>query len=126
MTDYDRRTASRPKTAAKMDLHSKWRDIVDKHRIAESKEMERLLKSCAAPLKKAGFDLDMKKSYLDKYHSGSDGTRMEGALFISQRSSDDVWLTKGEVEMLLRETLEVYGSAQGSSDGSWEVDLTES
>ena len=121
MIDYDRRPA---KTAAKMDLHSKWRDIVDKHRRAESKDMERLLKSCVAPLKKAGFDLDMQKSYLDKYHSGSDGTRMEGMMYIQQRG-DDVWLTKGEVEMLLRETLEVYGHVQGSAP-AWEVDLTES
>lgn len=121
MTDYDRRS----KTAAKIDLHDKWRDIVDKHRVAEAKDMERLLKSCAAPLKKAGFDLDMRKSYLDKYHSGSDGTRMEGMLYIEQRGGDDVWKSLEEVQLMLTDTLEVYSQLSGYGP-SWEVDLTES
>lgn len=120
MTDYDRRS----KTAAKMDLHDKWRDIVDKHRKAEAKDMERLLKSCVAPLKQAGFDLDMQKSYLDKYYAGSDGTRMEGMLYIEQRGGD-VWKSQDEVEEMLRDTLEVHSQLSGYGP-SWEVDLTES
>ena len=71
MYDYDRRS----KTAAKMDLHSKWRDIVDKHRKAEAKDMERLLKSCVAPLKKVGLDLNLQKSFTQNGPISAPGSR---------------------------------------------------
>lgn len=126
MYSYDRR-----KTAAKMDLHDKWSDIVDKHRKAEAKDMEKLLKSCVAPLKAAGWDLDLKSSYLDKYSSGSDGNRLSGNLRLIQRGERPLGggggTTRQHIESMLQNTLDVWsGAPREVSDGTWDVDISES
>lgn len=79
MYSYDRQ-----KTAAKLDVYSKWRDIVDKHDAAERKEMDALLQDMVRYLRSEGLELDVKRSHIGKYYHGSDGVRMEGTLVVAE------------------------------------------
>lgn len=121
MYSYDRQT----KTAATMDAHSKWRDIVDKHEAAEHKEMEALLKEMAKYLKSVGLDLDVGKSYLGKEYHGSDGVRRAGELVVSERAENNILVERPEmIAKWVAEATDMHGSARriGTGPGKRQVD----
>ena len=129
MTSYDFRN----RVAAKMDLYSKWRDIVDKYRKQEAKDFEGLLKSAVPYLRSVGYDLILSESYLDRYNSGSDGVRIEGLLVIRDRDENTVKSIEfGERDGARRvrdwvdEALNMYGTVKYKGDNVWIVDITAS
>ncbi len=85
MHDYDRR-----KTAATLDVHSKWQDIVEKHEHAEQHDFAVLLKELVPYFKSVGYDLDVSKSHIGKENHGSDGWRRSGTLVITEREENNV------------------------------------
>lgn len=87
MYSYDR---TQTKTAAKLDVFDKFRDIVKKHEEAEAKELQALVKSLVNYLKSVGYDLDVSKSWLDKARRGSDGYQLTGQLLITEREENNV------------------------------------
>src|SRR5262245_27833045 len=135
MYDYSR--TRRVRTAATMDLHGEWRDIVSKHDHAERLEMETLLKKMVPYLGSVGFDLDLRKSYLAKRYSGSDGMRLDGALVVTEREENTTQSPDGQsVSKWLRSAIGIGGSARlvrsgpeknrmGEKVNTWEVDISE-
>lgn len=109
----------RTKTARAIDLHSKWRDIVDKHEKAEHREFDELLKELERYLKPMSIELDLSKSYLGKRHHGSDGWRLEGQLELLGNSS---MTTKDKVKKWIEEATGISGTV---TPGSGPGDLTE-
>jgi len=130
MYNYDRRK----KTAAKMDLYAKWRDIIDAHAEAERRDLDNLLKSTVPYLKSVGLDIDLRRSYLSKYYHGSDGVRIEGMLYLKDRPENTVKLIEfGEregaerVSKWLDSAIDMYGHAQyDKAKDEWQVDITAS
>lgn len=109
MYDYDRRT----KTAATLDVYDKWRDIVKKHDDAEQKDFESLLKELVKYFKSVGYDLDTTKSWLGKRYSGSDGVRITGEFWITEREENNVKFNDlpriDNVKMWVAEATDLYG-----------------
>lgn len=114
------------RTAAKLDVYSKWNTIVRKHEQAEAKELNGLLKSLVPYLKSVGLDLDLNRSSLGKYHHGSDGLRMEGILIVQDRPENTVPTTTASVRNWVEEATGLYGSVRELSRGGWQVDISES
>jgi len=85
MYSYDRR-----KTAAKLEVFEKWRQIVDKHEIAEKRDFEVLLVAMVPYFKSNGLDLDVKNSFIGKEDHGSDGWRITGWLTVHERAENNV------------------------------------
>ena len=74
-----------------------------------------------------GYDLDLRRSSIGKYYSGSDGVRLEGVLFITERSENTVQAEDARtVEKWVNDAIDMHGSARRNSDGSWMIDITES
>lgn len=131
---YDRR----PKMAAKIDLYDKWRDVVDRHDAAERKEMQALLKEAVPYLRSNGLDLDLKRSYLSKYYSGSDGVRMEGVIYVTEREENSMPVLGAEMlERWVEAAIDLRGTARKIGEGKpsrvhnqpvgvWQVDVTAS
>lgn len=115
----------RTKTAARMDLYSEWRSIVDEHERAEQRDFEALLKELVKYLFSVGYDLDLRKSWLGKYYHGSDGVRMEGNLHVTERPENTV---KHEDPRKVVEWVEratgITGSGKRNSDGSFDIDIS--
>lgn len=110
MYDYDR---LRTKRAAQIDLHSKWRAIVSEHYHAERKDMEHLLASLEPYLKSVGLDLDVKRSYLAKKDAGSDGTRLDGELWVTEREENNTLSPNADsVAKWVAEAVDIRGSAR--------------
>ena len=121
MYSYDR-----SKTAAPMDFHAKWSEIVTKHAQAERHDFDQLLQEAVKYLRSVGYDLDVGKSYLGKEYHGSDGVRMSGELHITERAEN---AAKGErpeqVQKWIKEALMLHGSARkGSGEYAWVVDIS--
>lgn len=117
----------KPKTAATMDFWSKWREIVRKHEKEEERDFDGLLKESVNYLKSVGYDLDLSKSYLGKRYHGSDGVRIVGSLWITERPENQVKAERPDkVEMWVEEALQMRGSAQNRGLYTWEVDITAS
>jgi len=115
---YDYARAARSKTAASMDLHEEWRQIVDSHASAESRELFRLLQKTTDYLHSVGMDLVTDKSYISKRYHGSDGYRLEGQLVVKERdenttSSPDARSAARWVEIAIG----VHGSARLLKEG---------
>lgn len=135
MYDYERQHQT--KTAAKMDLHGEWSDIVERHRSEESKAMFRLLQKTTDYLGSVGFDLDIDKSFLDKELRASDGPRMSGHLRITEREENTTSSPDARsAEKWVQSALGVHGSAHLVKEGpeknrmgqpikTWVVDLGE-
>ncbi len=118
-------TYYRPKTAATMDFYAEWKDIVRRHELAEAKDMDALLKTCVNYLKSVGYDLDLSKSYLAKEYHGSDGARIVGSLWLTERPENNVKAEKAsQVEMWVNEALQMHGSARNRGPYTWEVDIS--
>lgn len=103
----------RTKTAAKLDVYDKWRDIVEKHDQEERKEMDALVKSLVNYFRSVGFDLDVSKSWLGKDYRGSDGHRLMGQFVITEREENTVKYAeypKMDVRGWVEEATGLYGS----------------
>lgn len=130
MYSYDRRN----KTAAKMDLYDKWRNIIEKHTEAEMIELQGVLKAAVGPLRSVGLDLDLRLSSIGKYYHGSDGVRLEGYLFVKERDENTFKIFEEysgseaaqKVSARLNEALGFHGTPEHKGNGIWEVDITES
>lgn len=134
MHNYDRR-----KTAAKLEVHEKWREIVEKHEAAERHDFQALLHELVNYFKSVGFDLDVSKSYIGKEWHGSDGWRREGTLTITERDENNVKSSKPEdVKKWVEEATGLYaypkkiserpskgGPHPGEPVGTWQVDIGE-
>jgi hypothetical protein len=107
----------RQKTAAKLDVHSKWRDVVDKHAEAEQKDFEALLKDTAKYLKSEGLDLDLKRSWLGKRYSGSDGVRRTGELYVSERPENTIEANERSIVRWVEAATDMHGSARKVGEG---------
>lgn len=121
MHDYD----FRGRVAAKLDVHEEWSDIVRKHDRETAQELEALLRKLVPYLRSVGYDLDVNKSYLDKYYSGSDGVRMDGALHVTEREENNTYATEGRrVAEWVGEATGLSGSAKkiGELPGRWSPD----
>lgn len=127
---YDRR-----KTAATLDVHDKWRDIVQKHEAAEQKDFQALLHELVPYLKSVGYDLDVSKSEIGKFYHGSDGVRRSGTLVITEREENTVKAEKPEqVKKWFEEATGLYGHPTKMGEKqtprgtvyTWAVDITES
>lgn len=119
MHDYD----FRGRVAAKLDVYDAWGDIVRKHDRETADELEALLRKLVPYLRSVGYDLDVSKSYLDKYYSGSDGVRMSGALHVTERDENTTYATESRrVEQWVAEATGLSGSAKkvGELPGRWE------
>lgn len=111
--DYDR-----AKTAATMDVHAKWRAIVDKHAEAERREMQALLKDMVKYLKSNGLDLDINRSYLSKVEHGSDGMRLSGELIVSERAENVLKIERPDMlAKWVAEATELHGGARKIGEG---------
>jgi hypothetical protein len=105
MYGYDRR-----KTAASMDVHQKWREIVQKHAAAERHDLQAVLHEMVNYLRSVGYDLDVSKSELDKQWHGSDGWRLVGQLMITEREENTVKAeTPEQVRKWVEEATGLYG-----------------
>lgn len=132
MYSYDR-----SKTAASMNLYREWRDMVNKADRDLRQEFSELLKKAVPYLKSVGYDLDVSKSYLDKEPRGSDGDRLIGMLYVTEREENNVVAPNAEsVRRWVDEALGLWGRPRKVSEGpgtnragqplaSWEVDLGE-
>jgi len=109
---------------ASMDLYTEWRKITNHHDRLIHSSYQKLLQKLAADLKKGGWALDLRKSSLGSYAHGSDGTRMEGILYVEDLSNE----ARGKYEA--EDSLEaiVGGGALKymGSYGKWQYDVTES
>ncbi len=123
MYSYDRRT----KTAASMDLHSEWREIIDKHEKAEQHDLESLLHKLVNYMKSVGYDLNVRESYIGKRWHGSDGWRMEGQLVIKERAENSVKAPNAEsVRRWVKEATGMHTfPAKGSEPDTWVVTISE-
>lgn len=101
---YDRR-----KVAVQLDVHDKWRDIVDKHAKEEQKDFEDLLKDMVKYLKSEGLDLDVKRSSLGKYYAGSDGVRMTGELVVSERPENTIEANAKSIQKWVQAATGLWG-----------------
>jgi hypothetical protein len=132
---YNRRV----RTAAKLDVHDKWSDIVRKHEAAEQQEFQHLLHELVNYFKSNGFDLDVSKSYIGKEWHGSDGWRRSGQLTITEREENNVKSkTPEQVKVWVEEATGLYGYPKKISEkpsrsgphpgepvGTWVVDIGE-
>lgn len=120
---YDRR-----KTAATMDFHAKWDEIVMKHAQAERHDFDQLLQETVKYLRSVGYDLDLSKSYLGKEYHGSDGIRMSGELYVTERAENTVKHERPEgVAKWIKEALQLHTSPRkGSGEYAWVIDISES
>jgi hypothetical protein len=123
MYSYDRRT----KTAASMDLHSEWREVIDKHEKAEQHDLKALLDKLVNYLKSVGYDLNVRESYLGKRWHGSDGWRMEGQLVIKERAENTVKAPNAaSVKKWVEMATGTYGTpAKGKEPDTWIVNISE-
>ena len=113
MYSYDRR-----KTAASMDAHAKWRDIIRKHEKAEREELDALVKEMAKYLKSEGLELDVRKSYLEKDYHGSDGYRLTGALIVSESKENNVKVTDPQwIRKWVEAATGLYGFVMKTGEG---------
>lgn len=120
------RVVDRYKTAAKMDLFAKWRQIVEKHEKAEQDDLEKLLKSAVPYLKSVGYDLDLKHSWLGKQWGGSDGWKWTGNLRISERKENTTQAPNADsVRKWVSQALDLHGFPQKISEGVWDVGIGE-
>jgi hypothetical protein len=107
MYSYDRRP--RGKTAAKLEVFHKWREIVDKHEMAERRDFVALIHELVPYFKSNGLDLDVKMSSIGKEDHGSDGWRIAGWLTVNERAENN---TKSEtpdsVKMWVEEATGLY------------------
>jgi hypothetical protein len=121
-----------------MDLRKGWMDIIQKHDKALREDLEDLLKKAVPYLKSVGYDLDLKRSYLEVRRGGSDGPRMSGALVITEREENTVQAPNAEsIKRWMVEALDLHGFPQKVSEGpqkgrdgqpltTWVVDIDES
>lgn len=77
-------------------------------------KLGRILKEMAGKLKKRGLVLDERKSSIEWYLHGSDGLRMSFELYVNE--SKDSLMTPNEVESILRDELDMYGTPRRLSD----------
>ncbi len=134
MYDYDRRH----KTAATMDLHSEWKDIVDENLTRETRDFQALLRKAVPYLKSVGYDLliDDHRTFLSKEHHGSDGWRIAGQIVVREREENNVQASNPRrVAEWVDQAIGIMGSAKKVSEGpekdrsgqplaTWIVDLT--
>lgn len=120
-----------------MEVHEKWREIVDKHAEAERKDMNALVKELVPYLKSVGFDLDPNKSYLSKRDHGSDGWRLEGVFTMTERDENTTRSTDPkQVREWVEEATGMYGYPKKIGEkntghpvgpvGVWQVEFDES
>lgn len=131
MYSYDRRV----RTATKLDVHDKWRDIVQKHEGAEQHEFKQLLHELVNYFHSVGMDLDVSKSFIGKEWHGSDGWRRSGQFMITEREENVTKSQRPEqIEMWVTEATGLHGSAKkisekptkwGGPAGTWLVDIGE-
>jgi len=134
--DYDHT----PKTAvAKIDLFRAWRKIVDKHDQKTRDELYLLLQKLVPYVFSAGYELDVKSSYIYKYYSGSDGVRMEGMLVVTEQAQNTIYATDPrKVSDWIHDAIGIHVSARKIGElpgpdwrpnekrGIWQIDLTAS
>ena len=124
MYDYDFR---RPRIAAKLNLFGEWRAVVTKHEEAERQELQALLRKLVPYLGSVGYDLDLQKSYLSKDYHGSDGLRIEGFLYVTERPENNTKATKPEqVATWIEAATGMHGGARHLQGDSWVVDISDS
>ena len=109
---------------ASLNLWTKWRKVTTHHDKLVRSSYQKLLQKLAADLKKDGGELDLRRSSLGSYNHGSDGTRMEGTLYVEDLLNEA--RGKYEVEDSL-EAIVGYGALKYmGSYGKWQYDVTES
>jgi len=114
------------KSAAEMDVHAEWADIIRKHAKAEQDDMDALLKKMVPYLKSVGYDLDVSKSYLGKEQHGSDGNRRRGALVITERAENAAKADSPQkVVRWVASATGLHGSAKRIDGDTWLVDIDE-
>jgi hypothetical protein len=115
----------RQKTAAKLDVHSKWQDIVMKHEAAESHDFKALVHELVPYLKSNGYDLDVSKSHISKEWHGSDGWRLSGMLTITERAENVAKARNAsDVADWVNEATGISGSARHVGGDTWVVDIS--
>lgn len=102
---YDRRT----KVAVKLEVHDKWRAIVEKHAKAEEEDLKDLLRDLVKYMKSEGMDLDLKRSWLGKTYAGSDGIRRAGELYFSESPSNVVQANERTIQKWVEEATGMWG-----------------
>ncbi len=114
------------KTAAHLDVHKKWREIVQKHDEAEKKEFQALLHELVNYLKSVGYDLNVNQSYIGKENHGSDGYRLYGQLMIKEREENVSKAERPEqVSSWVQMATGLSGSAKPLGGGTWAVDISD-
>ncbi len=115
--------------AASMDFHEEWRKVVDEHRKAQDRDFEALLEKAVPYLRSVGYDLDVKRSYLEVEQRGSDGPRLAGMLMLTEREENNVRhddpKNASKVAEWVSQALGVGGRARHMGSFSWAVDLGE-
>ena len=109
---------------ARMNLYSEWRKMTDHHRAKTHSSYQKLLQKLAVDLKKGGWELELRKSSLGSYFHGSDGTRMEGILYVEDLSNEarGSGATEDSLEAIAGGGLLKFMG----SYGKWQYDITES
>lgn len=114
------------KSAASIDAHGEWRDIITKHAKAEQADMDDLVKKLVPYLRSVGYDLEVAKSYLGKEEHGSDGFRRRGALIITEREENTAKASSPQkVAMWVEQATGMHGSARHIDGDTWLVDIDE-
>ena len=115
------------------DLHTSWRYVTTESEKALAKSYAGLLKNMAGFMKTRGIlGLDLQKSSLGRYFSGSDGIRMEGTLYFEDlqykhsKGFEEHLRGHQELSDWLEDNMGIYGSLQYVGKGNWEIDITES
>lgn len=121
MNTYDRRKLE---AAGSIDLHTAWAAIVRKHELAEEADFKKLLSKLVAPFRSAGLVLDVDRSYLSKRPGGSDPTKMEGELVLTQKPGPYP-MSNATVRDLVVTVADTYGfvRADPSESGKWVVEI---
>jgi hypothetical protein len=109
-------------SAGKFNFHEAWRDLHQKIYAQQQKGYNAILKKLAGLLKKEGFALDMKDSWLSSYAHGSDGVRMEGELHFED--TKEFYRDQYEIEDLLQ-PMGVWSGPSRQGAARWKVDVTE-
>jgi hypothetical protein len=101
------------------DPHMEARAVVGQGLREINRKLDQVLKKLAARFKSELLEVDLKRSWVNWELHGSDGVRVEWGIYFTDK--DPMIRSKRDIELLLQEKFDIWGSVRAHGPDQWEM-----